>query len=102
MSHYLVQLKTATGAVIEQFQDDHGLIDHQLIPYSEKVRGIARHIDPYSTTMFNGLQCEELKTEVLTIFPSLDAEQNQVAVRLVKLLDRAASEAHLFVWLLGD
>lgn len=103
-THYLIRLEADDKAVLAQIQDECGLVDNLLIPDATVNRGLARHIDPYGTTTFNGAQSETLLDECQSIssFPSLSIEQRFVLNELLGLFRRAATEVHLHVSFLGD
>lgn len=102
-AHYLIRLVEEQGNVVAEMQDSAALVDNVLVPHAESRQGIARHIDPYGRTSFNGMQCEALLAEFDAIQPDTLIETQRDALRqLVELLRRAATEVHLHLVFLGD
>jgi hypothetical protein len=102
-AHYLIRIVEEQGSVVAEMQDVAGLVDNVLIPHAERCQGIARHIDPYGRTSFNGMQCEALLAEFDAIQPGtlLDVQRSTLR-KLVELAQRAITEVHLHLVFLGD
>jgi hypothetical protein len=102
-AHYLIRLVDERGGVIAERQDSIGLVDDVLVPHAEKCRGLARHIDPYGRTSFNGMQCETLLEEFAAIHQgTMTVAQHSLLRQLDEQLRRAATEMHLHLVFLGD
>jgi hypothetical protein len=100
-AHYLIRLTDESGSVLEELSDGSGFIDDVLVPYATSVRGVARHIDPYGTTSFNALQCEELEAE-LNALNSIDESDQPFFSKLRAVVARAQVDVHLHLRFLGD
>lgn len=103
ITHYLIRLVQEKGDILFELQDTDGLVEKVITPYSERCNGLARYIDPYGKTSFNGIQCEVLINELKPLQEvCLQTIQHDLLVRLLGLLQRAATEVHLHVVFLGD
>jgi hypothetical protein len=102
-THYIIRLVDAQGGLVAEMQDSAGLIDESLVAHAETCNGLARYIDPYGKTSFNGIQCEALFAEIEGIEPTTLSDAQRASLRqLNDLLQRAATEVHLHLVLLGD
>ena len=102
-AHYLIHLADEQGSLLAETQDATGLIDEVLVPHSNRCRGLARHMDPYGKTSFNGMQCEALLDEFAAIqLDALMTDQCAVMKQLNELLRLAKKEVHLHLVFLGD
>lgn len=102
-AHYLIRLVEEQGAVLAEVQDFAGFVDDVLAPHAAKFQGLARHIDPYGRTSFNGMQCKGLMVELELLQNSnLMSVHGTLPQQLMELLRRAATQIHLHVVFLGD
>ena len=101
-AHYLIRLVDEQGSVLAEIQDVNGVVDDLLVPHGEAHRGLARHIDPYGKTSFNGAQCEALLEEIDDSMRVMDQSHEDFLVQLRVLLRRAVDEVHMHLVFLGD
>lgn len=102
-THYLIRLVEEGGDVEEELQDIVGLVDEVIICHSRSHQGLARYIDPYGKTSFNGIQCAALIDELSSIAHSDLTDKRRLHLdQLINILRRASTEVHLHVLFLGD
>ena len=102
-THYAIRLVDGQGSLVAEMQDLAGLVDEHLVAHAKKCNGLARYIDQYGKTSFNGIQCEALLAEIEAIQPTTLSDTQHASLRqLSDLLQRAATEVHLHLVFLGD
>lgn len=101
--HYLIRLKNNDNSIEEELIDDFSILDEYLIPNSTDLKGLLRHIDPYGTTCFNGLQAEEIIDEIKKINISKFNHEQKISFNVfLNLCKKCKDEVHKSLWIYGD
>ena len=102
-AYYLIRLEDNRGVILETIQDASGVVDDFLKPFSKKRGGLLQYVDPYGTTIFNGIQAEALLPELEEARSSANsADARDLLNSLERIARQCADEPHLFLKFLGD
>ncbi len=98
-----IELQDENGDVIDSISDDRILTFKLIPPLTDKKSVLLRFVDPYGDTVFNNLQASDLKAEIENKLGAVtDNELQEYWRKVVRLVDKLASESHLYLKFIGD
>jgi hypothetical protein len=98
-----VQRESEDREVLEQVLDPGGLTQRILPEKDGRASLCLRFVDPYGDTCFNQLQIPHLAEELGIAAASLpDGAARNHAMAVLRLVQSAQGDPHVYVWFIGD
>jgi hypothetical protein len=102
MSFFTINLQDELGEIIDTL-DDNGLLCSFLPAVEHKNYYCVKYIDQWGDTVFNRLQMDDLKNEIIKITEeSQNKKVKDLVKNIVELIEKCKKEAHTYVKFVGD